>query len=176
MTFKDNWDYKKNLNKKLKSLVIPYCVFINLYALISCAGALVLLGFFNDFRTFSAYDWFIHLIGIPFEKNPSFYGPLWFVRELFIFNVASILLVPMVEKIKGYILIPTMICVYFLPVSWLLYNLIPFFIVGMYFGFNKKLPVLSNPLYIMPLLIIGFTVPIVFEFLKEKYHGKFQFF
>ena len=163
LTFKDNWDYQKNLKKKFKSLAIPYCVFILLHAMISCAGSLILPQFFDDFRTFSAQDWLMHLIGIPFVIAPSFYGPLWFLRELFIFNVLSIVLVPVVKKTKGYILIPAMICIYYLPIPQIIRYSIPFFVTGMYFGFNKKLPVLSNPLHIIILLIIGFTVPIVFQ-------------
>ena len=161
LTFKDGWDYKKNIKKKFKSLVIPYCVFILLYALISCVGSLVLPGFFDDFRCFTGYDWFMHLIGIPFVIAPRYYGPLWFVRELFIFNIASIAAVPLVKKTKSYILISVVIIVYFLPVSQIIRYSIPFFVLGMYFGFNKKLPVLSNPFLIITLFLIGFLFPVV---------------
>lgn len=165
LTFKvgDSWNYRENLKKKLKSLAIPYCLFMLFYTIVSCLGSLVLPNFFDDFRQFTAYDWFMHLIGIPFVIRPKFYGPLWFVRELLIFNIASIALVPMVKKAKGYILFPAMICIYFLPFSQMICYSIPFFIVGMYFGFKKKLPVLSKPLHIIFFLVIGFTVPVVLK-------------
>ena len=73
LVFKGNWDYGKNLKKKFKSLFIPYILFILIYAVISCAGSLVLPGFFDEFRKFTAYDWVMRLFGIPFVIAPRFY-------------------------------------------------------------------------------------------------------
>ena len=163
LTFKDNWDYKKNLKKKLKSLVIPYCLFILLYGIISCLGSLILPQFFDDFRAFSLYDWLIHLIGVPFISGPAFYGPLWFVRELIIFNVLSFFLFPLIKRMPGYILIPAVTIFYFLPIDQQARYSISFFLLGMYFGFKKSIPVLRKPLHIIVLFIIGFVVPVVFQ-------------
>lgn len=58
-------------------------------------------GFFDDFRKFTAYDWLMHLFGIPFSTGPGFYGPFWFIRELLIFNILSFALVPAVKKDTG---------------------------------------------------------------------------
>ena len=163
LTFKGNWDYKKNIKKKVKSLVIPYLLFTALYAIISCVGALALPSFFDNFKEFNANDWIMHLFGIPFVIAPSFYGPLWFVRELLVLNIASVILVPLVKKIPGYILLPAMAVVYFLPIPQIIRYSIPFFIVGMYFGFKKSIPVITNNFYIIGLFVVGFAIPIVFE-------------
>ena len=163
LVFKDNWNYSINMEKKFKSLVIPYVVFMMIYTIISCIGSFVLPDFFDDFRTFSLSDWVLHVFGIPFVIAPSYYGPLWFIRELMIFNVLSIVLVPLVKKIPGYILIPLALVLYFLPISQIIRYSIPFFIVGMYFGFNKKIPVFNIFLFIVFLFICAFSVPIVFE-------------
>lgn len=160
LVFKDNWDYRKNLKKKFKSLVIPYCLFILIYALISMIGSLVLPAFFDDFRQFTTYDWLMHLFGIPFALGPSYYGPLWFVRELMIFNILSIVLVPAVKKIPDYILVPPMVVIYFLPISQMIRYSIPFFIIGMCFGFKKSIPVLNKLTHSLCILIIGFLIPI----------------
>ena len=159
LVIKGNWNYGKNLKKKFKSLVIPYIFFILIYAIISCAGSLVLPNFFDDFRQFTIYDWVMRLFGIPFVIAPKFYGPLWFVRELLIFNLLSIAFVPLVKKTPGYILLPAMIGVYFLPIDQIIRYSVPFFIMGMYFGFKKRLPVLNSWIHIIILFIVGFVVP-----------------
>lgn len=163
LVLKDNWDYRKNLRKKIKSLVIPYLGFISIYAVISCVGSLVFPAFFDDFRRFTVHDWLMHLFGIPFLRDPIFYGPLWFVRELFIFNVLSFALVPIVKRTPGYLLIPVMIALYFAPIDRKICNSIPFFVIGMYFGFKKKIPIFNSPIQIIVVSIVGFVVPIVFE-------------
>jgi len=163
LTFKDDWDYEKNIKKKVKSLLIPYLLFTVLYAVVSCIGSLALPRFFDNFKEFTANDWVMHLFGIPFVMPPAFYGPLWFVRELLIFNVASVILVPVVKKIPGYIVLPAMTVVYFLPLPQIMRYSIPFFIVGMVFGFKKSIPVITNRFYIAGLFVVGFAVPIIFE-------------
>ena len=163
LVFKGNWDYKKNLKKKFKSLVIPYCLFMLNYALISMVGSLVLPAFFDDFRQFTAHDWLMHLFGIPFVTEPNYYGPLWFIRELVVLNILSVALVPAVKRIPDYLLIPPMVVIYFLPISRLIRYSIPFFIVGMCFGFKKYIPVLNKLVYGLFILIIGFLIPVLFE-------------
>lgn len=161
MVFKDNWNYSNNLKKKVRSLVIPYCLFMLFYTLLSCVGALAVPKFFDDFREFSAYDWLMHLFGIPFIEGPSFYGPLWFVRDLMILNLLAFVLVPAVKKIPDFILIPVMIVIYFLPISQFLRYSIPFFVIGMSFGFKKRHAILINPLLLALLLSAGFFIPVI---------------
>ena len=163
LVVKDHWDYRNNLKKKIRSLVIPFLGFIAIYAVISCVGSLIFPAFFDDFRKFTAQDWLMHLIGIPFLKDPIFYGPLWFVRDLMILNILSFALVPIVKKVPGYLLIPLMAALYFAPIDRQICNSIPFFVTGMYFGFKKKIPILNNPNQIAAVAIAAFAVPIVFE-------------
>ena len=162
LTIKDNWDYRNNLGKKFRSLVIPYLGFISIYAVISCVGSLVFPAFFDDFRKFSAHDWLMHFFGIPFLRDPVFYGPLWFILELIIFNILSFALVPLVKRAPGYLLIPAMIAIYFAPVGYKMWYP-TFFVIGMYLGFKKRIPVLSNPIQIIIVSLAGFVLPIVFE-------------
>lgn len=163
LVFKDNWDYKKNTKKKVKSLLIPFCCFILLYTFISIIGSLFLHGFFDDFKSFTVWDWLMHLVGIPFVTAPVYYGPLWFVRDLFILNIFSFFLVPIVRRVPSWILIPAMCVIYFLPISQLVRYSIPFFVVGMKFGFDKKIPVANRSSLIIALFLIAFFVPIIFE-------------
>ena len=113
--------------------------FISIYAVINCGGALVFPAFFDEFRKFTVSDWLMHFFGIPFVKDPMFYGPLWFVMELIIFNVLSFVLVPIVKNIPGYILIPVMIAFYFVPFDRKICYPIAFFVIGMCFGHKKKI-------------------------------------
>lgn len=159
LTVKGSFDYQRNLKKKFRSLVIPYCLFMLVYALISCAGSQVFPSFFDDFTKFSARDWFMHLVGIPFVVGPEFYGPFWFLRELFILNVLAFALVPASKKIPGYILIPAMILLYFLPVRRMLRYSIPFFVAGMYFGNRKNIPILRNPLHLAAFTLAALAFP-----------------
>ncbi len=162
LTFKDNFDYQKNLKKKVKSLAIPYCCFMLLYALISGVGSLALPEFFDDFRQFTAYDWLIHLFGIPFVEDPHYYGPLWFVRELFIYNALAFALVPAVKKTPGFILIIAVITVYFLPIPQKTSYSVAFFVTGMFLGIKKRIPNMNNTVQIITVFAIGFTVPVAF--------------
>ena len=105
----------------------------------------------------------MHFIGVPFINGPVFYGPLWFVRDLLILNVLSFLLIPIVKKTPGYLLISAMVVFYFLPIDQQARYAISFFIVGMHFGLNRKLPVINNPKLASVLLVIGFCFPIIFQ-------------
>lgn len=163
LVFKDNWDYRKNLRKKFRSLVIPYLGFIFIYAVISCVGSLVFPRFFDDFRKFTSYDWLMHFFGIPFLRDPVFYGPLWFVLELIIFNVLSFALVPLVKRTPGWLLIPVMAAIFFAPIDNKISYSISFFMTGMYFGFKKRIPVLDNTVHIIVVSIVAFMLPIAFE-------------
>lgn len=162
LTFKDSFDYVKNLKKKVKSLFIPYVLFTVLYAVISCVGSLVLPKFFDDFRQFTAYDWLINLTGIPFVDGPHFYGPLWFLRDLIVFNLLAFILVPIVKKVPNYILIPLMLILYFMPISQFIRYPIVFFVLGMCFGIKKKIPVISNIVVVIMVFLAAFILPIVF--------------
>ena len=169
LTYKDNFDYVKNLKKKVKSLFIPYILFTVLYAVISCVGSLVLPVFFDDFRKFTFYDWLIHLTGIPFVEGPRFYGPLWFLRDLIIFNLISLVLVPIVKKVPNYIVIPLMLILYFMPISQFIRYPIAFFIIGMCFGVKKRLPTINNIILVAVVLLAAFVLPIVFVVIVIPY-------
>lgn len=160
LTVKDNFDYYENLKKKFRSLAIPYLCFMLFYAVINCTGSLFLPEFFDDFRKYTAYDWLTHFFGIPFVSTPRFYGPLWFLRELFIFNVLSFALVPIAKKTPGFILVPAMLAVYFSPFTHIIRFSIPFFMIGMHYGTKKKIPVLNKTIYIIAVFIIGFIIPV----------------
>lgn len=163
LVYKESWNYCLNLKKKIHSLVVPYISFILIYALISIIGSLVVPAFFDNFRCFNAYDWIMHLIGIPFVVAPIYYGPLWFLRELFILNVFAFVLVPIVKKVPGYIIIPAMITVYFLPLSQMVRYSIPLFVLGMHFGFCKKIPIIDKTTINIMIFLCAFFIPILFE-------------
>lgn len=162
LTYKDNWNWTRNIKKKVKSLIIPYVLFTFIYAIISCVCSLFLPQFFDDFRHFTFYDWVINLFGIPFVEGPHFYGPLWFMRELIIFNLLSFIFVPLVKKVPNYILIPLLIVLFFLPISQFIRYPIVFFVLGMVFGVKKQLPIVDNIPMTVILFLLAFFIPVVF--------------
>lgn len=58
LVYKDDWNYRNNLKKKFKSLVIPYLGFISIYAVINCGGSLV----------FVTHKLFIRVFELLFSK------------------------------------------------------------------------------------------------------------
>ncbi len=160
LVLKGNWNWKVNLRKKIKSLMLPYILFILLYAVVSCIGSLFLPKFFDDFRNFTIVDWYDHLIGIPFISGPQFYGPLWFVRDLIILNILSFIIAPIAKKVPGYILLPIMAIVYFLPIPQFVRYSIPFFVAGIYCGTKKKLPVICNRYIIALVFAVGMIISV----------------
>ena len=160
MTRKDNWTWKDNLKKRVKSLIIPYCLFILCYTILNCLGYIVIPSVFENFRTFSVKDWFRHLIGYPFWTRPIFYDPCWFLRDLILLNFLTIILFPVVKKTPLYILLPAMLVLWLLPIAQYFRSSFSFFITGMRFGFKKKIPVVCNPFLMVILFTIGFLFPI----------------
>lgn len=163
LTLKDNWSWSMNMKKKVKSLLIPYCLFMLVYTLLNCVVALALPGVVDDFREFTAYDWFMRLVGYPFYGAPRFYAPMWFLRDLFLLNVLSFLLVPAVKKTPARCLIPCMLILYFLPLPRHTRISVAFFVIGMCFGVRKRMPVISSSALIALLFGLGFVLPILVQ-------------
>ena len=161
LMLKDNWNWKTNIRKKIRSLLIPYCCFITVYTIINCIGYHIAPNMFDNYKAFSVGDWFERLIGQPFVSAPHFYDPLWFLRDLFILNLMTILIVPIIKKCPENILIPALAIIWFLPIHPYMRQSIVFFILGMSFGNKSKLPLIRSPLLLFFLFGIGFVLPII---------------
>lgn len=104
---------------------------------------MVVPSMFDNFTQFGIYDWFNHLIGIPFINNPLYYEPLWFLRDLIILNLLTFFLVPVVKHTKPIILILLMIIVQLLPIESHFRYSVAFFVIGMSLGKTKSVPIIN---------------------------------
>lgn len=98
LMYNSSTDYIKNLRKKVKSLLVPYLLWIMIYTFLEIAGNYALTRDFRDIINRTALEWMEKIIGIPFVTSPV-YAPFWFVRDLFILNLAMPLLKFAVRKI-----------------------------------------------------------------------------
>lgn len=80
--------YKENIKKKVKTLLLPYLLWILIYVMLEVVGNKVLPASFSDVTKWSGVDWIKNLVGIPFIESPI-YIPLWFVRDLFVLNLMA---------------------------------------------------------------------------------------
>lgn len=98
---KKNDPYPVLLKKRCKSLLLPYVIWMLLYAVYSSFGKFLIFkiapGLLNNpdttFLTWTFADWFHKFIGYaPDFAYPAFAAQFWFVRDLFILVVISPLL------------------------------------------------------------------------------------
>lgn len=137
-----NW--KRNVIKKISSLLVPYAVFMILYTILNCVGYLVFPSMFDNFFNFRIVDWIDHLIGCPFFSNPKYYEPFWFLRDLFLLNILTVFLVPLIKKVSCYVIIPAMIILWLSPLPHHFRQSFSFFIIGMCLGKEKSFPTIKN--------------------------------
>lgn len=135
LLYKREFDWKENMKKKVKSLLIPYLT-LNLFWIIFYALAQKIL-FLQQFFSNEEYvisNWnFIDFLDafLGFKTGYPILYPLWFIRDLFLINIFSKIIVKAVDKFpKTILLIITLM--YLLPISFLSLDMIVFFILGYY--------------------------------------------
>lgn len=94
--------YKENIKKKVKTLLLPYLLWILVYVMLEVVGNKVLPTAFSDVTKWSGVDWIKNLVGIPFVE-PPIYSPLWFVRDLFVLNLIAPVFELIINRIPYYI-------------------------------------------------------------------------
>lgn len=94
--------YKENVKKKVKTLLLPYLLWILIYLMLEVVGNKVLPTAFSDVTKWSRVDWIKNLVGIPFVDSPI-YSPLWFVRDLFILNLIAPVFELIINRVPYYI-------------------------------------------------------------------------
>lgn len=124
--------YAENVRSKAKTLLLPYCIWISLYIVAEAIGNRFLPTAFSDVSKWSGTDWMMNLIGIPFADGPI-YGPLWFVRDLFLLSLIAPILKAAVNKIPSYIMLP-IIGGWYMPLPVHLRQALCFFLLGLLIG------------------------------------------
>ena len=131
--------YAENVRRKAKTLLLPYIIWISLYIVAEAIGNRFLPIAFSDVTKWNGTDWMMNLIGIPFADGPI-YGPLWFVRDLFLLSLIAPILKAAVNKIPYYIMLP-IIGGWYLPLPERFRQVLCFFLLGLLIGKGEiKLP------------------------------------
>ena len=102
LTKKSAKPYKENIKKKVKTLLLPYLLWILIYVMLEVVGNKVLPTAFSDVTKWSGVDWIKNLVGIPFVE-PPIYSPLWFVRDLFVLNLIAPVFELIINRTPHYI-------------------------------------------------------------------------
>lgn len=91
--FRKEVDWKENLYKKTKRLAIPFLIWSGFWIGFEAIGFLFFPDKFDNVFSEGVLGFFIQWTGIPFVRGPL-YGPLWYVRELYIISIAA----PIIQK------------------------------------------------------------------------------
>lgn len=126
--------YKENIKKKVKTLLLPYLLWILIYVMLEVVGNKVLPASFSDVTKWSGVDWIKNLVGIPFIESPI-YIPLWFVRDLFVLNLMAPVFDLVINRAPYCI---TLIIIggggWYLPLPGYFRQAICFFMLGLFMG------------------------------------------
>lgn len=126
--FQKEINWKTNLIKKMKRLALPFFIWSGFWVVIEFIGYLVLPGRFENVLSGGLVGIILRLIGIPFLQGPL-YGPLWYVRELFIISIIA----PIIQKpLRKW---PTVfalfaVSLWFLPINSMFRQTVVLFIFG----------------------------------------------
>ena len=135
------------LRKKIRSLLIPYILWIALYlfyeTLVKSWLIKTLPSLFSDhnnvYKFWSVKDYFFHILGYSSEQGgvPLAAGQFWFVRNLFLFVLISPLFVFLVKKTPFFVFLSISTIFVSVNIIWevnLPYSLF-YYIGGLYLGF-----------------------------------------
>ena len=124
-----NTDYRTNIQKKVKTLLIPYFSWILIYILLEIVGHAVLPDNFSNVKNWSFFEWLTNIFGIPFILSPI-YAPFWFIRDLFLLNLIAFWLRKIIEKIPSAISTCVILLMWYLPLNGYFKQAVCFFSFG----------------------------------------------
>lgn len=125
--FRKEVDWKANVNKKTKRLLIPFLIWSVFWVIFETVASMI----FSNNRLVIGTD-ILSIIdavfGIPFGHEPL-YTPLWYIRELFILSIfAPLIQKPLRRWPCAFFLIGVML--WFLPIGFVLKKTVVAFVIG----------------------------------------------
>lgn len=135
--FRKEVEWKENTLKKIKRLAIPFLIWSGFWVVIEVLGFLFFPAKFDNVFSDGIIGVLKLWIGIPFIQGPL-YGPLWYVRELFIISIVAPLIQkplrkwPKVFSIVGIVL-------WLLPINTMFRRTVVLFILGGALSNEKKI-------------------------------------
>lgn len=173
LLFRKEYSWKRNIVKKLKSLMLPYII-VNLFWILIFLLAYQIdifqQFFFNPdwiVEDWNIKQWINAMIGYP--DYPMVY-PLWFLRDLFILNILSKLIKAVIDKFPKIIF---MILLFFWIINFdthiffLQYQALFFFCIGYYF-IKYDIELIDLMKFNYWLILILYLFFIVVEFLTNN--------
>lgn len=165
--------YKTLLKKKLKTLVIPYVLWISLNGIYFAFGKLILIKIFPslfqnheiDMFIWTKWDWFHKIIGYGTGDGiPEFAGQFWFVRDLFILVIVSPIIQFLLKKFKlGFFILVFIIYFLKIKVYFVRTTALFFYVSGLYWGYyNFNLFKIIDKIKFFEVIIVW-----IFSFLWE---------
>lgn len=133
--FRREVDWKENLRKKVKRLAIPFLIWSGFWILFEFAGYLIFPSRFENVLGWNLADFLYNWIGIPFTAGPL-YGPLWYVRDLFIISIFA----PFVQRlIRKYPIAFFILAVvfWFVPINRMFRQTVVLFVIGGVFSIQS---------------------------------------
>ena len=182
----DKPTYINKMRRRVRTLLVPYILWILVAILLLFSYAIRSNGFsFSEISDFNWIDAFIGMIpnhkaddtsilGLALRQNKMFPadGPLWYVRDLMLWNMLAPIFYCLIKKTK-YIFLSFMTIIWLLQI-WPYTRLNLFglycFILSFYFGINKLTPIIDRgagqfSLYVVCLLLI---IVISFQVVENK--------
>ena len=130
LQFRKDFSYKENIRKKCKTLLIPFFIWNTLYYLFDCMGEVLAPSFFDVNFQQGFFSWLRDYFGIPFRTATTFYGPIWFVRDLFILCLLAPVVKAIVKKIPTAILSVLLVFLWISPLPYCFRQAFCFYFFG----------------------------------------------
>lgn len=167
LLYRKTFDWKNNIKKKVKTLIVPYFV-ISLIIVVFCLffeKLPITRNFFGKHYALSKYNLIDWLYAFGIGSDCPLNGPLWFLRNLFVLNILSVLIKKAIDKFpKLYLTFVIMLAVFGrINFFYLIYpiNLL-FWSLGYYIvKYNIDIERLTNN---KKILLIMFTIGFCIKF------------
>lgn len=159
LLFSKPFDYKTNIIKKCRSLLLPFFIWNTVWFLFETALFLYSPSL-SDITDWSFQGILISYFGIPMSSATPIYAPLWFVRDLFILNVFSFVIKGAFDRINRNVILLAILILWFMPINICARQSICFFCLGGLFNFYKTKPSLPKPIVFTVVCgVLGVMIP-----------------
>lgn len=179
LLYRKNFTFKENLKKKVKRILIPYIIVNTIWIIIFAVFQNIefFKVFFNNeennIKNWNVADWIDAYIPM-FNRVKPFVYPLWFLKDLFLLNIFSIIIKKIIDKFpKLYFIL--IVGIWLLNINLgiieaqsLLFFSIGYYIVKYNIRFNKL-----NKINLSILSIIYFIAAFIIAYIEILYKEVF---
>lgn len=128
LLFKKPLRFCENMKKKTRRLAIPFFIWSIFWVIFEMIGHVFMPDKFTNVLAWNLEDLVMGVIGVPFYRGPL-YGPLWYVRDLFLLSVLAPLIERLVRKYPS-IFFCFATVLWFVPLNLHLREAVCFFFIG----------------------------------------------